>query len=302
MAISLRLLLIEDSSDDELMVRRLLAKSGFNVIMERVQTAETLVDAMTQRWDFIIADYRMPSFTGIEALKIVRQQDIDVPFILISGEIGEDIAVQAMRDGAQDYLMKQNLTRLGPAVERELRESSHRREKRQFEQSLRESEARYRLLVEHIPAIVFIVSLQEGYRVTFLNKQINNILGYQPDSIISMGTRWLEIIHPEDRTNLLRELRRCAERNGTLRTDIRFFDTMGNIVWFHIEAYVVPGTPTKPSALQGVMLDITETKQAEDALRDEMLFAQQLIDAVTNIVSAREQRILGTQGIGVHSD
>ncbi len=302
MATSLRILLVEDSSDDELMVRRLLSKAGFNVTLERVESAEKLQEALMQRWDFVIADYRLPSFTGIEALKIVRQKNMDIPFILISGEIGEEIAVQAMRDGAQDYLMKQNLIRLGPAVERELREATHRREKRQFEQSMRESEARYRLLVEHIPAIVFIVSLQDGYRVTFLNKQINNILGYQPDNIISMGTRWLEIIHPEDRTNLLRELRRCAERSGTLRSDIRFFDTMGNIVWFHIEAYVIPGTASKPSALQGVMLDVTETKQAEDALRDEMLFAQQLIDAVTNIVSAREERILGTQGIGIHSD
>ncbi len=302
MAISLRLLLIEDSQDDELMVRRLLTKSGFNVMIERVDTAETLKTAMISRWDFIIADYRMPSFTGIEALKIVRQIDSDVPFILISGEIGEDIAVQAMRDGAQDYLMKQNLTRLGPAVERELRDASHRREKRQFEQSLRESEARYRLLVEHIPAIVFVVSLEDGYRVTFLNKQICNILGYQPESIISMGTRWLEIIHPEDRTNLLRELRRCAERSSILRSDLRFFDTMGNIVWFHIEAYVVPGTINKPSVLQGVMLDITETKQAEDALREEMLFAQQLIDAVTNIVSAREQHMLGIQNYKIDAD
>ena len=97
-----------------------------------------------QEWDLVIADYSMPSFTGLEALDIVRAGGPDLPFIVVSGTIGEDVAVAAMKAGAHDYLIKDKLARLAPAVERELREAADRRERRHSESALRESEDRYR--------------------------------------------------------------------------------------------------------------------------------------------------------------
>lgn len=128
--IPLNVLLIEDSEDDAALVVRTLTSAGFAVSSTCVQTAETLRRALEQHsWDVAIADHTMPNFSGTRALGIVRDHSIDLPFIFVSGTIGEDVAVAAMRQGAHDYIIKGNLTRLPAAVERELREASVRRER-----------------------------------------------------------------------------------------------------------------------------------------------------------------------------
>ena len=127
----LNLLLIEDSADDAALVTRTLSHAGYDVSARQVYTEGTLREALADRaWDLAIADFTMPSFTGTAALAIVRESGLDLPFIFVSGTIGEHVAVAAMKDGAHDYIMKGNLARLAPAVERELREADVRRERR----------------------------------------------------------------------------------------------------------------------------------------------------------------------------
>ena len=126
MKASIRLLIIEDSEDDAALVRRLLGKAGYEVDAVRVDSARDLMQALEKKWDVVISDYSMPRFAGNEALKIVRKRDPEVPFIFVSGTIGEDSATDAMRVGAQDYVLKTNLKRLIPAVQRELREVAKR--------------------------------------------------------------------------------------------------------------------------------------------------------------------------------
>jgi DNA-binding NtrC family response regulator len=129
---TLRVLLVEDSEDDAALVIRELARGGYEVTFRRVDTAESLIAAFEDaRWDLAIGDFSMPQFSGTAALAVVRQFDVEMPFIFVSGTIGEDAAVAAMRSGAQDYLMKSSLKRLVPAVERELREVASRRSRRQ---------------------------------------------------------------------------------------------------------------------------------------------------------------------------
>jgi two-component system, cell cycle sensor histidine kinase and response regulator CckA len=133
MLTSIRVLLIEDSEDDAALVLLLLRQAGYEINSVRVDSASGLADALNKKWDIIISDHSMPNFSGSEALKMVRANDDVVPFIFVSGTIGEDVATDAMRDGAQDYVMKTNLKRLVPAVERELRESEDRRERKRLE-------------------------------------------------------------------------------------------------------------------------------------------------------------------------
>jgi diguanylate cyclase (GGDEF)-like protein len=134
---TLRLLLIEDSPDDAALVVRELTRGGYDVECDRVDTPDALVASLKrQSWDITIADYTMPGFTGTAALTLVRQHDADLPFIFVSGTIGEDAAVAAMRTGAHDYIMKGSLKRLVPAVEREMRDAGVRRERRRVEQRL----------------------------------------------------------------------------------------------------------------------------------------------------------------------
>src|ERR1700704_1580441 len=109
---SVRVLIVEDSEDDATLLRRLLRQSGYHVDSERVESARGLTEALKKKWDIVISDHSMPHFSGLEALKMVRRQNPEIPFIFVSGTIGEETATEAMRGGAQDYLLKTNLKRL----------------------------------------------------------------------------------------------------------------------------------------------------------------------------------------------
>src|SRR5689334_3462647 len=132
----LRVLIIEDSEDDTRLLLRQLKRGGYQPVHVRVDTASALAQQLTgQTWDIVYADYTMPRFTGMEALAQVRACNQDLPFIFVSGTIGEDTAVEAMRMGAQDYLMKNNLKRLLPVTQRELNDARIRQERRKAEQA-----------------------------------------------------------------------------------------------------------------------------------------------------------------------
>lgn len=140
MVTPLRVLIVEDSEDDAFLMLRELRKGGYEPLAERVETAEAMEKTLAAgQWDMIISDYVLPRFSGLAALHILKQSGQDLPFIVISGNIGEDIAVGAMKAGAHDYILKGNLTRLVPAVERELREAVVRRKRRQAEEALQRS-------------------------------------------------------------------------------------------------------------------------------------------------------------------
>jgi len=137
MAVPLRVLLVEDSADDAELVLRALRRGGYQPEHRRVDTPEDMERALEEYdWDVVLADYAMPRFSAFDALAMVQERGLDIPFIVISGTIGEEIAVQAMKAGAHDYLMKDNLARLVPAVERELREADERRARRVAEETV----------------------------------------------------------------------------------------------------------------------------------------------------------------------
>jgi len=139
MAIPLRLLLVEDSEDDAALLLRELARGGYEVTHKRVDTSAGMIAAMeNQKWDLVISDHSMPHFNGIDALHLLRAKGSHIPFIFVSGTIGEETAVSALKDGAQDYLMKTNLKRLVPAVQRELREAEQLKERERLEHQVQQ--------------------------------------------------------------------------------------------------------------------------------------------------------------------
>jgi CheY-like chemotaxis protein/uncharacterized protein YeeX (DUF496 family) len=134
---ALRVLILEDSEDDAQLFLQELRRGGYDVKSERVFTARDMKEALDREtWNIVLADYRMPQFTALDGLKILKEKDQDIPFIIISGTIGEETAVEAMKLGAHDYLMKGNLTRLNAAIERELDEAKIRRDHRHAQESL----------------------------------------------------------------------------------------------------------------------------------------------------------------------
>ncbi len=133
----IRVIIVEDSDDDMLLVLRALKKGGYEPVHIRVETREELQKALRDdNWQIIISDHAMPKFSAPEALKVLKESGRDIPFIIVSGTIGEDVAVEAMKTGAHDYIMKDNLVRLAPAVERELRDAEVRREHKRYEEQL----------------------------------------------------------------------------------------------------------------------------------------------------------------------
>ncbi len=160
----LQVLLIEDSEDDALLLEIELRRAGYHPKCHRVETLETLNGALAkQEWDLVISDYRLPRFDGLAALAAVRDKGLDLPFVIVSGFITEDAAVAAMKAGAHDYVMKDNLARLGPAVQRELREAGVRRERRRSEEQLKAQHTITLILAtalsldEALPAIVRVL-------------------------------------------------------------------------------------------------------------------------------------------------
>jgi signal transduction histidine kinase len=143
----LRVLIVEDSENDALLLLRELRRSGYDPVYERVYTPGGLNAALEkQAWEIIISDFVMPQFSGLEALKLSKSKGLDIPFIITSGKISDDTAVLSMKAGAADYIMKDNLTRLGPAIERELQETAVRRDSEQASRTLKEREEELHVL------------------------------------------------------------------------------------------------------------------------------------------------------------
>ena len=131
MSLPLHLLMVEDSEDDAALLVRELRRGGYEVTYERVDSPAGMEAALAQKqWDLVICDYSMPHFSGTEALKLLRAKSLELPFIFVSGTIGEEAAVAALKQGAQDYVMKDNLSRLLPSIHRELHEAEQRRDSR----------------------------------------------------------------------------------------------------------------------------------------------------------------------------
>ncbi|HYE30689.1 MAG TPA: SpoIIE family protein phosphatase [Methylomirabilota bacterium] len=190
----LRVLLLEDSEFDAQLLVSLLKKGGYDPHYIRVETAEQFTSALqNERWDVILADYNLPQFSAPAALALLQQSGLDVPFIIVSGGIGENTAVAAMKAGAHDYLMKGNLARLVPAVDRELREADNRAGKKRTADALRQSELRYRTLWETATDAVLL--LDTNCLIQFANPAVENVFGHKPSELVGQH---ISVLQPRE--------------------------------------------------------------------------------------------------------
>jgi PAS domain S-box-containing protein len=204
MAEELRVLLVEDSEDDAALVLRELRRAGWDPRAQRVETAEAMTAALAERrWDLVLADYSMPHFSAPAALTLLRELGIDIPFIIVSGAVGEEAAVAAMKAGAHDYVMKGHLGRLVPAIQRELREAKDRC-------ALARERAFSTLLVEGANAL--IVALDTAGRVTAFNRAAERLTGRPREDVL--GRDWCDVMVPESHRDELRAINATFMRTG----------------------------------------------------------------------------------------
>lgn len=208
MNVPLNALIAEDNEEDARLLLHELRRGGYDVTHERVETPEGFRDALAQgAWDIVFCDFTFPHFSGSEALRIFRESGSDLPFIFVSGTIGEEAAVEAMKAGAHDYVMKHHLARLCPAVERELREAAERRAGREAEESMRESENKYRHLFEALSDAAFVIEERSG-RIIDTNIQAEILLGRTRTEIL--GSNQAGLFAPQNEQTGFDSLRAVA--------------------------------------------------------------------------------------------
>ncbi|MGH9626905.1 MAG: sensor histidine kinase [Bryobacteraceae bacterium] len=261
----LRLLQVEDSESDAALIVRLLEKSGYEVDSQRAEDAAGMRAALAEgEWDVIIADYRLPQFDARAALEVLHETKKDVPFIVVSATIGEEVAVEMMRSGAQDYLMKGSLARLAPTVEREIREASTRLERRRAEKALLESEARFRHLANAMPQIVWTATPDGD--IDYCNERLYSLTGR--NCTFPGDDGWEAILHPDDR-QLWRDTWRQSVRQGTpCEILYRLYDRHADAYrWFLGRALPAHDPHGEVTRWYGTCTDIDDRKRIEDALR-----------------------------------
>lgn len=260
----LQILLVEDSPADAELLLRALRQGGFEPDCVRVETESDFLERLHAGLDLVLSDYNLPRFSGLRALELLKQQGLDVPFILVSGTIGEETAVEAMKWGASDYFLKDRLWRLGPAVTQALAQARLRRERVAAEQARARAEAKYRSIFENSLEGIYQTSV-EG-RLLIANPALARITGYpSPEALIAAVTNVGEQIYL-DRADRIRfqELMRAG---GVVRGfESRIKQRDGSWRWISSDARLVRDEEGN-AIYEGSLQDITERKGAEEALR-----------------------------------
>lgn len=273
---TLKVLIVEDVEDDEKLLLLYLRKAGYEVISERVQTADEMRAALNNReWDIVISDYRLPGFTGLDAFNILGESKVDIPFIIISGTIGEETAVAAMKAGVSDYLMKDNLARLAPAIERELADAAERRAKR-------EAEERYRIVAE--TASDAIITIDASGRILFANSATERIFGYKIEELIGRkATLLMPEANREEQLDKVEQYLRMGKRTvcwDGWETKGRRKDGVEIPISISYGEYRQNGDVN----FTAIIRDVSSTKRAERQLRESFDDFRALVEATTKYV------------------
>ena len=261
----LQALLLEDRETDAELVKRELRRAGFAGEWPRVQTEADFLARLNEGPEIILADYDMPQFSALRALELLRERGSNIPLIIVSGTIGEETAVAAMREGAVDYLLKDRLARLGVSVRTALHIKAERDEKHRIAEALRESEARFRQMAEAIPD-VFWLSDPETRQMLYVSPAYERIWGRSCESLYAAPRSFSESIHPEDRQQVEEALQSNREKGGRLELDYRIIRPDSTIRWIRVSGFPVHGPDGTLHRVAGVARDITHQRDLEARL------------------------------------
>jgi len=281
----LRVLLIEDSEDDRDLILLHLQHSNFQFDWACVNNAQELRNALAQHaWDVVISDHRLPGFGSGEAMAIVDQAEPSPPFILVSGHIGETAAVEALLQGAADFVKKDSLSRLGAAVERALEANDLRRAARDAERALRESEERFRKLTELSPVGIYLTNARQ--ECIYANEHWYVITGLIPESAIGRDWRYALQIDSDDAAQQATAIF-AEDPDRPLSFETRIKRSAGPEVWVIGQMLPQYDADEQLTGHVGVITDITERKRSELELIES---GQRLRELSSHMVQIEERQ------------
>ena len=299
-----RILHLEDDVADAELVQAMLESAGIACQINRVETRDEFEQTLLKGgFDVILADFRLPMFDGMSALRQTLESCPNVPFIFVSRTLGEDSAIDALTQGATDYVLKEKLSRLVPAVRRALHEAEDRRERRRAEESLRESEERFRRLAENAQDVIYRYSLTPTLRLEYVNPAVNKMLGHPPEEFYADPLLFIKILHPDDRQWVEAAMLGGAELEQF--SVLRWVHKDGSIVWTEQRHILILDPAGNLLSIEGIARDITERKRAEEALRESRVLFRSLIESLPQNIYSKDtagrfvfanQRYCMTQG------
>jgi PAS domain S-box-containing protein len=259
MSVPVKVLLLEDCESDGLLVSFELENGGYAPDIERIWTAEKMEAALQRtEWDLIISDFSMPSFNAFEGLSLLKKRGLDIPFIIVSGTVGEDRAVAAMKAGAADYIPKGSLKRLIPAIDRELAEAKERLLRRETQKALTTAEGNFRTLVENSIAGIYVI---QDERLVYVNPRVSQILGYTAEELSARPL--VDFVCTEDREMVRANIRsRIMGEVKSVNYTLRMVARDGTRVY--IEAHGARTDYNGMPAILGILTDVTKRKLAEN--------------------------------------
>ena len=273
----LRILMIEDSADDAFLIIRALKKGGYDPVYERLETASGIQKALREKqWDIVLCDYNLPELNAPAAIALFRQANLDIPLLVVTGAVGEETATECMRLGAKDYIMKTNLSRLCPAIARELEDAENREKQRQVEEQLQTREAQFESIVTTSQEWIWAIDIHGVH--TFSNAAIEKILGFTAEEIVKLGAA-KNLVFEEDIPLLTGTLVRAIEqKKGWSNLVLRWKHRDGTLRYLESNAVPIFDQKGNLQGFQGSDRDITERKKAEEMLRESEANYRQLFD------------------------
>jgi diguanylate cyclase (GGDEF)-like protein/PAS domain S-box-containing protein len=259
----LRILVLEDMPTDAELSLREIKRAGLAYTVHRVETEAAFRQALSEfHPDIILSDYSLPSFDGLSALRIAQTERPETPFVFVSGTLGEDCAVDALKLGATDYILKNNLARLGPAARRALQEANERRARALAERALRHSEERFRQLAQHAPVGIFITDL--AGQLAWANPRLYQITGLTSERTERGG--WADTLHPGDREWVARAWHVAVQTQGEFTAECRLLHPDGTLVWVYAGAVPLRQSGDTEIGHIGTVMDMTEHKLQQEKI------------------------------------
>lgn len=282
----LRILLLEDEPTDAELTEDALHTADLSFTAKRVDTREAFIHALEEfKPDIVLADYKLPAFDGASALKIIQQQHPDIPVVMVTGIVGDETAVELLKLGAKDYVLKDRLARLGPAVRRALAEQQDIRARQAAEAALRDSEARYRRITEGLTDYQYTVRIENGQAVeTTQGEACVTVTGYRAEEFSADPYLWIQMVAAEDREMVLEHVRQILAGKDVAPIEHRIIRKDGALRWVSDTTILLRDASGKLLSYDGVIKDITERRQAAQALLESESQLRLLLDSAAEAI------------------